>query len=107
MVGAGVGGRGAPPAPVAVGGPPEEVNLPVGALAAEVKRPVGGPAEEVKRPVGANETVADGTAGGVSTPCKLTRIVSFLRGTLDVSLDGAVDSFSLSLISCGFYNLRG
>jgi hypothetical protein len=79
-VGAGVGGRGAPPAAVAVGAPPDETSLPV-----------GGP---VSLPDGAADTEADGTAGGVSTPCKLTRMVSFLSGTLDVCLDGAVDSFS-------------
>ncbi len=75
MVGAGAGGRGAPPA-VAVGGPPG----------------TGG------RTGGAIGTVAEGTAGGASAAFKVTRTVSFFRGTLDVCLDGAGGWFSFSLM---------
>ena len=57
-------------------------------------------------------TVADGTAGGASAALRVTRTVSFfkgtlevclLRGTLDVCLDGDGGWFSLSLMrSQGF-----
>lgn len=81
MVGAGEGGRGAPPGTVAVGGPPGIGGLTGGAIG----------------------TVADGTAGGASAAFKVTRTVSFLRGTLDVCLDGAGGWFSFSLMrSQGF-----
>ncbi len=75
MVGAGAGGRGAPPT---VG-----VGDPIG---------TGG------RTGGAIGTVAEGTAGGASAAFKVTRTVSFFRGTLDVCLDGAGGWFSFSLM---------
>lgn len=62
MVGAGAGGRGGPP--VGVGGPPGTGGLTGGAIG----------------------TVAEGTAGGASDAFRVTRTVSFLRGTLDVCL---------------------
>jgi len=63
IVGAGAGGRGGPP--VGVGGaPPGTGGLTGGAMG----------------------TVADGTDGGASAAFKVTRTVSFLRGTLDVCL---------------------
>ena len=62
MVGA--GGRGA--APVGEGGPLGTGGLTGGAIG----------------------TVAEGMAGGASAAFKVTRTVSFLRGTLDVCLDG-------------------
>lgn len=74
MVGAGAGGRGGPP--VAVGGAVGTGGLTGGAMG----------------------TVADGTAGGASAAFKVTRTVSFLRGTLDVCLDGAGGRFSFSLM---------
>lgn len=76
MVGAGAGGRGAPDGAVGVGGPPG----------------TGG------RTGGASGTVAEGTAGGASAAFNVTRTVSFLRGTLDVCLEGLGDWFSLSLM---------
>lgn len=39
--------------------------------------------------------VADGTAGGESAALRVTRTVSFFRGTLDVCLEGVLLSFSL------------
>jgi hypothetical protein len=68
IVGAGAGGRGAPPT-VGVGGA-------IG---------TGG------RTGGAAWMVAEGTAGGASAALRVTRTVSFLRGTLDVCLDGSGD----------------
>jgi hypothetical protein len=62
----GAGGRGGPPGTVAVGGPPGMGGLTGGVIG----------------------TVDDGTAGGASAAFKVTRTVSFLRGTLDVCLDG-------------------
>ena len=63
IVGAGAGGRGGPP--VGVGGaPPGTGGLTGGAIG----------------------TVADGTDGGASAAFKVTRTVSFLRGTLEVCL---------------------
>ena len=47
---------------------------------------------------GAIRTVADGTAGGASAAFKITRTVSFFRGTLDVCLDGTVGWSSFSLM---------
>ena len=88
MVGAGAGGRGGPP--VGVGGPPGTGGLTGGAIG----------------------TVAEGTAGGASAAFKVTRTVSFFRGTLDVCLlrgmlpvclDGAGVWLSFSLMrSQGF-----
>ena len=88
MVGAGAGGRGGPP--VGVGGAPGTGGLTGGAI----------------------DTVADGTEGGASAAFKVTRTVSFLRGTLDVCLlrgmlpvclDGAGGWLSFSLMhSQGF-----
>lgn len=80
IVGAGVDGRGAPP--VGTGAPPG----------------TGG------RTGGAIGTVAEGTAGGASAAFKVTRTVSFLRGTLDVCFDGDGVWFSLSLIRTGFWS---
>ena len=78
-VGAGAVGRGGPP--VAVGGPPGTGGLTGGAIG----------------------TVAEGMAGGASAAFKVMRTVSFLRGTLDVCLDGAGGWFSFSLMrSRGF-----
>lgn len=51
---------------------------------------------------GASGTVADGTAGGASAAFKVTRTVSFLRGTLEVCLDGLADGLSFSLMLAGF-----
>ena len=88
MVGAGAGGRGGPL--VGVGGPLGTGGLTGGAIG----------------------TVAKGTAGGASPAFKVTRMVSFLRGTLDVCLlrgmlpvclDGAGVWLSFSLMrSQGF-----
>ena len=66
-VGAGADGRGSPL--VGVGGAPGTGGRTGGAIC----------------------TVADGTDGGASAAFKVTRTVSFLRGTLDVCLDGADD----------------
>ena len=54
------------------------------------------------------DTVAEGTAGGESAAFRVTRTVSFLRGTLDVCLDGAGGwfSFSFSLMRLGFLFVR-
>jgi hypothetical protein len=49
---------------------------------------VGGAPGTGGRAGGAIGTVEDGTAGGASAAFKVTRTVSFLRGTLDVCLDG-------------------
>ena len=77
MVGAGAAvGRGAAEGAVAAGGPPG----------------TGG------RTGGAEGTVAEGTAGGASAAFKVTRTVSFFRGTLDVCLDGDGGWFSFSLM---------
>lgn len=94
IVGAGEGGRGAPPETVGAGGPPGTGGLTGGAIG----------------------TVAEGTAGGASAAFKVTRTVSFLsgtlevclltvtlevcllRGTLEVCLDGFGGRFSLSLM---------
>ena len=76
MVGAGAVGRGAPAGAVGVGGPPGTGGLTGGAIG----------------------TVAEGTAGGASAAFKVTRTVSFFRGTLDVCLDGDGGWFSLSLM---------
>ena len=85
MVGAGAGGRGGPPTAVGVGG-----AVGTGALTG-----------------GAIGRVADGTAGGASAALRVTRTVSFfrgtlevclLKGTLEVCLDGNGDWFSLSLM---------
>ncbi len=79
IVGAGAGGRGGPP--VGVGGAPGTGGLTGGAIG----------------------TVAEGTAGGASAAFKVTRTVSFFRGTLDVCLDGAGGWLSFSLMrSQGF-----
>lgn len=64
-VGAGIGGRGGPPATIGAGGA-------IG---------TGG------RTGGAIGTVAEGIAA--SAAFKVTRTVSFFKGTLDVCLDGA------------------
>lgn len=74
MVGAGAGGRGGPP--VGDGGAVGTGGLTGGAIG----------------------TVADGTAGGASAAFKVTRTVSFFKGTLDVCLDGAGGRFSFSLM---------
>jgi hypothetical protein len=71
-VGAGADGRGGPL--VGVGGGPL-----VG---------VGGAPGTGGRLGGAMCTVAEGTEGGASAAFKVTRTVSFFRGTLDVCLDG-------------------
>ena len=77
IVGAGVVGRGGAVArAVGVGG------APLG---------IGG------RAGGAKDTVADGTAGGASAALRVTRIVSFFRGTLDVCLDAATGTLSLKV----------
>ncbi len=76
MVGAGAGGRGTLP-------------LGVGAIGAVG---TGG------RTGGAMPRVAEGMAGGASAAFRVTRMVSFLSGTLDVCLDGAGDWFSFSLM---------
>ena len=57
---------------------------------------VGGAPGTGGRTGGAIGTVADGTAGGASAAFKVTRTVSFLRGTLDVCLDGTGGWFSFS-----------
>jgi hypothetical protein len=75
-VGAGAGGRGGPPATVGAGGA-------IG---------TGG------RTGGAIGTVAEGTDGGAPAGFKVTRTVSFFRGTLDVCLDGAGGWISFSLM---------
>ena len=81
IVGAGALGRGGPP--VAVGGPPGTGGLTGGAIG----------------------TVAEGMAGRASAAFKVIRTVSFLRGTLDVCLDGAGGwfSFSFSLMRSGVF----
>jgi hypothetical protein len=75
-VGAGVGGRGAPPGMVAVGEPTG----------------IGG------RTGATIGIVADGTAGGASEALKVTRTVSFLSNTLEVCLEGAGELGSFSLM---------
>jgi hypothetical protein len=75
IVGAGAGGRGAPPAIGALGGTG-------GAIATDG---VGG------RTGGALGTVATGDAGGASAALRVTRTVSFFKGTLDVCFDGGWD----------------
>ncbi len=60
---------------------------------------VGGAPGTGGRVGGAIGTVADGTAGGASAAFKVTRTVSFLRGTLEVCLDGNCGWFSFSLMS--------
>lgn len=90
IVGAGAGGRGGPPVGVGGAPPPGTGGLTGGAIG----------------------TVADGTDGGASAAFKVTRTVSFLRGTLDVCLlrgmlpvclDGAGGWLSFSLMrSQGF-----
>lgn len=77
IVGAGAGGRGAPPGAVGVGGAPPGTGGRTGAA-------IG--------------TVAEGTAGGASAAFKVTRTVSFFRGTLEVNWDGSGSWFSLSLM---------
>jgi hypothetical protein len=46
-------------------------------------------------------SVADGMAGGASAALRVTRTVSFFKGTLEVCLDGAL--FSLSLMRLVFH----
>lgn len=82
IVGAGAGGRGAPPDTVAVGGPPGTGGLTGGA----------------------SGTVEEGTAGGASAAFKVTRTVSFFSGTLDVCLDGAGGWLSFSLMRLVSFN---
>ena len=77
IVGAGADGRGAIEAAVGVGGAPPGTGGRTG---------------------GAIGTVADGTAGGASAALRVTRTVSFFRGTLDVCLDGSGGWFSFSLM---------
>ena len=45
-------------------------------------------------------SVADGMAGGASAALRVTRTVSFFKGTLEVCLDGVL--FSLSLMRLVF-----
>jgi len=59
---------------------------------------VGGAPGTGGRAGGAIGMVADGTAGGASAAFKVTRTVSFLRGTLDVCLDGMGGWFSFSVM---------
>lgn len=77
IVGAGAGGRGAAPGAVGAGGAPPGTGGRTGAA-------IG--------------TVAEGTAGGASAAFKVTRTVSFFRGTLVVCRDGSCGWFSLSLM---------
>lgn len=88
IVGAGAG--------LAVGAPAARRGM-VGAGAGTVA--VGGMGG---RTGGASGTVADGMAGGASAAFKVTRTVSFLRGTLEVCLDGLGDGLSFSLMLAGF-----
>ena len=91
MVGAGAGGRGAPPGAVGTGGADGIGGFTGGAIG----------------------TVAEGTAGGASAAFKVTRTVSFFKGTLDVCLVGTLEvcldggvGFSFSLMrSQGFVSL--
>lgn len=87
MVGAGAG--------LAVGAPAARRGM-VGAGAGTVA--VGGMGGLTG---GASGTVAEGTAGGASAAFNVTRTVSFLRGTLEVCLDGLGDGLSFSLMLAG------
>lgn len=103
MVGAGAGlvpgapavRRGMVGAGAAVGAPAARNGM-VGAGAGTVA--VGGTGG---RTGGASGTVADGMAGGASAAFNVTRTVSFLRGTLEVCLDGLGDGLSFSLMLAG------
>ena len=101
MVGAGAVGRGGPA--IAVGGP----TVAVGGAMLTVGGPPGtggltGATTDATNG-GFIDTVADGTAGGEPEAFKVTRMVSFLRGILDVCLDGAGGWFSFSLIRSRFF----
>lgn len=65
----------------------------------------GAPAGTGGRTGGASGTVADGTAGA-SAALRVTRTVSFLRGTLEVCLDGVGGWFSFSLMRARGLGLR-
>jgi hypothetical protein len=71
-----------------------------GGIAAEGVGGRGGPPGTGGRTGGASGTVEDGTAG-VSAAFRVTRTVSFLRGTLDVCLEGLGGWFSFSLMRAG------
>lgn len=99
IVGAGAGARGGPPTVGAVGGGGGPPRVAVGG------RTTGAAPGEVG--VGAATTGAGGpAAGGASAAFKVTRTVSFFRGTLDVCLDGA-GWFSFSLMRAGQWGLEG
>lgn len=96
MVGAGTGARGAVGAPeggsVAVGAK-GAVGIGTGAITGGI----GG----LNVGAGVEGSMAEGTAGGASAALRVTRTVSFLRGTLEVCFDGVL--FSLSLMPLGFF----
>lgn len=106
IVGAGTPGAGAG------GGPPAMRSEAVGAgtvgdgvVGREVTEgavAVGGTVGMGGLTGGANGIAEDGTAGGESAAFKVTRTVSFLRGTLEVCLDGRGDWLSFSLKRAGF-----
>ena len=102
MVGAGAGALGAVGAPdgagmVAVGIVGGEAGAE-GGLRATVG--VGGLTAGGAAGGGVVGSVAEGTAGGASAAFKVTRTVSFFKGTLEVCLEGFF--FSLSLMRSGF-----
>ena len=105
MVGAGAGALGAVGAPdgtgmVAVGG----FGVVGGETGAEgglrATVGVGGLTAGGAAGGGVVGSVAEGTAGGASAAFKVTRTVSFFKGTLEVCLEGFF--FSLSLMRSGF-----
>lgn len=99
MVGAGAGARGGPPTVGAVGAGGGPARVAVGG------RTTGAAAGDVG--VGGATTGAGGpAAGGASAAFRVTRTVSFFRGTLDVCLDGA-GWFSFSLMRDGQWGLEG
>lgn len=102
IVGAGVGAPG-----VLVGGPAERSGI-VGAGAVGRGGPaigavaIGGALGVGGRTGGAAGTVAEGTAGGASAAFKVTRTVSFFKGTLEVNREGDGGGPSFSPMRVGF-----
>jgi len=68
---------------------------------------IGGPPGIGGLTGGAMGTVAEGTEGGASAAFRVTRTVSFFKGTLDVCLEGAGGRFSLSLMRWQVFSCLG
>lgn len=97
MVGAGTGALGAV-------GAPEGGSVAVGGLGTVGAGGATGGVGGLTVGAGLVGRLAEGTAGGASAALRVTRTVSFFRGTLEVCFEGVL--FSFSLMRFGFFASR-